>query len=99
MLPCLQVAAYLVPRMRTVVARNGQPTCLIPQLHSRPVSGGLEVAICCCKCVLSHAEMPLCAGNAQYIKYLTPVRALWFFLNAPFRARRFFDSDGALENL
>lgn len=43
--------------------------------------------------------MPLCAGNAQYIKYLTPMRALWFFLNAPFRARRFFDSDGALEML
>lgn len=35
------------------------------------------------------------SGNAQYIKYLTPMRALWFFLNAPFRARRFFDSDGA----
>lgn len=37
-----------------------------------------------------------CTGSAQYIKYLTPMRALWFFLNAPFRARRFFDSDGAL---
>lgn len=55
--------------------------------------------VCGCYCVLSHAEMPLCAGNAQYIKYLTPMRALWFFLNAPFRARRFFDSDGALEML
>jgi hypothetical protein len=27
------------------------------------------------------------------------MRALWFFLNAPFRARRFFDSDGVLEML
>jgi hypothetical protein len=34
MLRHLQVAAYLVPRMRTVVARNGEPSCLIPQLHS-----------------------------------------------------------------
>lgn len=49
------VAAYLVPRMRTIVARN---------------------------------------NNAQYIKYLTPLRALWFFLNAPFRVRRFFDAEG-----
>ncbi len=34
------------------------------------------------------------AGNAQYIKYLTVPRALWFLLNAPFRSRRFFDAEG-----
>ncbi len=51
------VAAYLVPRMRTVVARG---------------------------------------GRQRYIRYLTPARALWFFLNAPLRMRRFFDGEGAM---
>lgn len=51
------VAAYLVPRMRTVVARG---------------------------------------GRQRYIRYLTPARALWLFLNAPLRMRRFFDGEGAM---
>lgn len=49
------IAAYLAPRMRTVVARD---------------------------------------GRQQYIRYLTPGRALWFLLMAPLRIRRYFDDEG-----
>lgn len=49
------IAAYLVPRVRTVAARS---------------------------------------VRSSYIKYLTTTRALSFFLSAPARAGRYFDSGG-----
>ena len=91
--PFLQVAAYLVPRMRTVVARGGNAQYIrcLSALQSAPSQ--TRFPECACSLCRDALSLLFFAMRAR-CRYLTPTRALWFFLNAPFRARRFFDADG-----